>query len=347
MPATIALAMRPSPIARMLRRQPQREHRERRERRQRAGEPQQLSAARVVASTAAAPRRRSTGARRARRGEAQERSCAPEQPRRDAPRRRPRRRAQDLAKPLHARRGHLGHPREPSRTRGRARRDRRAKQPDEVWCLGDLVGYGPRPNECCRRSSASGPSSRSAATTISPCSARSTWRSSAATRRRGAAGRTTSSSHDAARRGSRHSRRGDARRAPSCIHGSPRDPVWDYVLSDEVALASARADDRAARPRRAQPRPARARLDGDELDGGLAPGGDRGRARRRAAGCSTPARSASRATATRAPRGSCSISPAEHGRVPARGVRRRADAGRDRVEPAFRRSLAARLAHGI
>src|SRR5436190_1826534 len=21
--------------------------------------------------------------------------------------------------------------------------------PDEVWCLGDLVGYGPRPNECC------------------------------------------------------------------------------------------------------------------------------------------------------------------------------------------------------
>ena len=21
---------------------------------------------------------------------------------------------------------------------------------DEVWCLGDLVGYGPQPNECCR-----------------------------------------------------------------------------------------------------------------------------------------------------------------------------------------------------
>ena len=20
---------------------------------------------------------------------------------------------------------------------------------DEVWCLGDVVGYGPRPNECC------------------------------------------------------------------------------------------------------------------------------------------------------------------------------------------------------
>ena len=23
--------------------------------------------------------------------------------------------------------------------------------PDAVWCLGDLVGYGPRPNECCAR----------------------------------------------------------------------------------------------------------------------------------------------------------------------------------------------------
>ena len=24
-----------------------------------------------------------------------------------------------------------------------------ADAPDELWCLGDLVGYGPRPNECC------------------------------------------------------------------------------------------------------------------------------------------------------------------------------------------------------
>src|SRR6201987_3175133 len=24
-----------------------------------------------------------------------------------------------------------------------------AGAPDELWCLGDLVGYGPRPNECC------------------------------------------------------------------------------------------------------------------------------------------------------------------------------------------------------
>src|SRR6059058_3837983 len=24
-----------------------------------------------------------------------------------------------------------------------------AERPDELWCLGDLVGYGPRPNPCC------------------------------------------------------------------------------------------------------------------------------------------------------------------------------------------------------
>src|SRR3954452_1180994 len=24
-----------------------------------------------------------------------------------------------------------------------------AESVDEVWCLGDTVGYGPRPNECC------------------------------------------------------------------------------------------------------------------------------------------------------------------------------------------------------
>ena len=24
-----------------------------------------------------------------------------------------------------------------------------AQAPDELWCLGDIVGYGPRPNECC------------------------------------------------------------------------------------------------------------------------------------------------------------------------------------------------------
>ena len=24
-----------------------------------------------------------------------------------------------------------------------------AEEQDEIWCIGDLVGYGPKPNECC------------------------------------------------------------------------------------------------------------------------------------------------------------------------------------------------------
>ena len=41
---------------------------------------------------------------------------------------------------------------------------------DAVWCLGDTVGYGPRPNDCCARCS-SAQTSASSATTISSSSA--------------------------------------------------------------------------------------------------------------------------------------------------------------------------------
>src|SRR5437867_2247722 len=26
-----------------------------------------------------------------------------------------------------------------------------AERPDRIWCLGDVVGYGPQPNACCER----------------------------------------------------------------------------------------------------------------------------------------------------------------------------------------------------
>src|SRR4029077_5657344 len=32
-----------------------------------------------------------------------------------------------------------------------------AEQPDEVWCLGDVVGYGPEPNRCTRLVAAHAP----------------------------------------------------------------------------------------------------------------------------------------------------------------------------------------------
>src|SRR6188472_856509 len=108
--------------------------------------------------------------------------------------------------------------------------------PDEVWCLGDLVGYGPRPNECCA----------TIADRADVCLA---------------------GNHDLAVRGTidLEEFHGDAGLAATwtrdvlepewkelldrlepqgsaqgvaLYHGSARDPVWEYVLSDEGALAT-------------------------------------------------------------------------------------------------------------
>jgi len=108
--------------------------------------------------------------------------------------------------------------------------------PDELWCLGDLVGYGPRPNECCA----------AVAARADVCLA---------------------GNHDLAVRGTIDVEEfhGDAGMAATwtrdvlepqwkelldglepagsahgvaLYHGSARDPVWEYVLSDEAALAT-------------------------------------------------------------------------------------------------------------
>jgi diadenosine tetraphosphatase ApaH/serine/threonine PP2A family protein phosphatase len=110
------------------------------------------------------------------------------------------------------------------------------EQPDEVWCLGDLVGYGPRPNPCC-----------------------------AAVERRVAL--CLAGNHDlgvlgvldldefsgdavAAARWTRgvlaepsrtfleHLRPERRVNGVELFHASPRDPVWEYVLSGEAAAAA-------------------------------------------------------------------------------------------------------------
>jgi predicted phosphodiesterase len=111
-----------------------------------------------------------------------------------------------------------------------------AEAPDELWCLGDLVGYGPRPNECCA----------AIAERADVCLA---------------------GNHDLAVRGTidLDEFHGDAGLAASwtrevlepewqalldrlepegaahgvaLYHGSARDPIWEYVLDDESALAT-------------------------------------------------------------------------------------------------------------
>jgi predicted phosphodiesterase len=112
------------------------------------------------------------------------------------------------------------------------------ERPDAIWCLGDLVGYGPRPNEC--------------TTTV----ARSAAICLVGNHDLGVLGRIDLAefANDAlvAALWSREVLTDEARkylsarrpntRAKGCelFHGSPRDPVWEYVLSEEAARAALR-----------------------------------------------------------------------------------------------------------
>jgi diadenosine tetraphosphatase ApaH/serine/threonine PP2A family protein phosphatase len=110
--------------------------------------------------------------------------------------------------------------------------------PDEIWCLGDTVGYGPRPNECCeivRKRSAltlvgnhdlvALGSAEVGVEEFNPEAAEaSVWTGKELT----AESREFLSSLEPK----------TTREGFELFHGSPRDPVWEYVL-DELAVAEA------------------------------------------------------------------------------------------------------------
>ncbi len=143
--------------------------------------------------------------------------------------------------------------------------------PDEVWCLGDVVGYGPRPNECC-----------------------------AIVEER--ADVCLAGNHDLAVRGTMDvdEFHGDAALAArlnrealttesqafldrleplgtahgvALYHGSARDPVWEYVLSDEAALATLALAGSPLVLVGHSHVALRISASADEVDGGLAPAG--------------------------------------------------------------------------
>jgi predicted phosphodiesterase len=109
---------------------------------------------------------------------------------------------------------------------------------DAIWCLGDLVGYGPRPNECTMTVS------RSASICL------------VGNHDLGVLGRLDLDdfSHDAAaaalwsrevlseeaRTYLRQRKTSTKTRDCELFHASPRDPVWEYVLSEEAARAALR-----------------------------------------------------------------------------------------------------------
>ena len=146
-----------------------------------------------------------------------------------------------------------------------------AEAPDELWCLGDLVGYGPRPNECCA----------SIAERADVCLA---------------------GNHDLAVQGTidleefggeaaiaaRWTRDVLAPEAKAVLdrlepqgsahgvalyHGSARDPVWEYVLSDEAALATLELADSPLVLVGHSHVALKVVQSGDELAGGVAPAG--------------------------------------------------------------------------
>jgi predicted phosphodiesterase len=107
---------------------------------------------------------------------------------------------------------------------------------DAVWCLGDLVGYGPKPNECCARVKsrvdvclignhdlvALG---RLGSEEFNPEAAE------AATWTRGAL-------DDASRSYLESLAPQAGLEQAQLFHASARDPIWEYVLTDESALAT-------------------------------------------------------------------------------------------------------------
>ena len=140
---------------------------------------------------------------------------------------------------------------------------------DELWCLGDTIGYGPRPNECVDvvRVRAS----------IALCgnhdlAALGRLDTTDFSGDAGAAARWTANELGAEQRAWLESLSPlGVRGSAQLFHGSPRDPVWDYVLSEEVALASLLATTASAVLVGHSHVALALAWDGEELTGGLAP----------------------------------------------------------------------------
>jgi diadenosine tetraphosphatase ApaH/serine/threonine PP2A family protein phosphatase len=110
------------------------------------------------------------------------------------------------------------------------------EEPDELWCLGDLVGYGPRPNPCCaaveRRAALCLAGNHDLGVLGAIDLAEFTGDAVVAARwtRSVLAGGSRTFLESLGSYG--------ARDAVELFHASPRDPVWEYVLSAEAARAA-------------------------------------------------------------------------------------------------------------
>jgi diadenosine tetraphosphatase ApaH/serine/threonine PP2A family protein phosphatase len=110
---------------------------------------------------------------------------------------------------------------------------------DELWCLGDIVGYGPRPNECCnlvREHAAVALCGNHDLAVLGAIDVAEFTGDAAA------AARWTAGVLDDDSRSWLSSLEPFARRpGAQLFHASARDPVWEYVLSEHIAYLSLQA----------------------------------------------------------------------------------------------------------
>jgi diadenosine tetraphosphatase ApaH/serine/threonine PP2A family protein phosphatase len=146
-----------------------------------------------------------------------------------------------------------------------------AERPDEIWSLGDVVGYGPRPNPCCRlvaehaRIGLAGNHDLGVLGLIDL----EEFSFDAAFSARWTRGVLTDESR-AYLEGLPPQAKQDG---AELFHGSPSDPVWDYVITAEGALDALQRT-RAPVVLVGHSHAALAiGLDGSRLEGGLAPDG--------------------------------------------------------------------------
>ncbi len=145
--------------------------------------------------------------------------------------------------------------------------------PDAIWCLGDLVGYGPRPNECVVLAAETtsiclvgnhdlGVLGRIDLAEFSPdAGAAARWTRSVLTPENRLVLESLPSSAEAP---------GDA---AQLFHASPRDPVWEYVLSAQAAREALEATNSPLVLVGHSHVPLALRPEAQGVAGGIAPGG--------------------------------------------------------------------------
>jgi len=143
---------------------------------------------------------------------------------------------------------------------------------DEVWCLGDIVGYGPKPNECCALVR------EHAGVVLCGNHDLAVTGGLDLAEFSGEAARAARWTQEVLESGNRDWLASlspvAARDRAELFHASPRDPVWDYVLSEQVALQSLRlTESPVVLVGHSHVALALSTGGGGDIAGGLAPGG--------------------------------------------------------------------------